>query len=517
MKKTGIRAKFLALTIIFALLILKSYFISHYLIDQKKEDESLISIATSQKVLVQSYVKNFFYFMETQNIQNVTSVVRDFEQNLKFLQGIVVPTAPESTDKPTEQANQEQKEPTKIAPELLQQLSEIEVMWGALKELAISLLAMNEEEKKIGYTNLIEKSNTLDATIGTLIKSYEQRSSKNFDRINYTQLIILFISIFVSIVGFILLNRLVVARAIERFVDLNDSASTMKDAIDNISSLNEEMGKSGQRLIESVSQTMSAVTQITQTAQKSSELTGEARAEAEKSMARTQEGNTSIQKVRQSLQQISDYSEQLRQNMEHGNSEIKGILDEVKKIGDQTKVINDIVFQTKLLSFNASVEAARAGESGKGFAVVAEEIGNLAVVSGQSSIEINSLLENSITNIEAIIEGNGRRLAESMTKTREGITNSIECGDDCARIFDQISNVVKNLDELISQVSASSSEQLEGVRHIEAAMLDISSGNEKHKDIVDSILQSSDKAKESTNMLVKSIKFFSELLLGQGK
>ncbi len=50
-------------------------------------------------------------------------------------------------------------------------------------------------------------------------------------------------------------------------------------------------------------------------------------------------------------------------------------------IGDKTKVINDIVFQTKRLSFNASVEAARAGEHGKGFAVVAEEVGNLAQMS----------------------------------------------------------------------------------------------------------------------------------------
>ncbi|MBC7465119.1 MAG: hypothetical protein H7256_03945 [Bdellovibrio sp.] len=50
----------------------------------------------------------------------------------------------------------------------------------------------------------------------------------------------------------------------------------------------------------------------------------------------------------------------------------------MEEIGNKTKVINDIVFQTKLLSFNASVEAARAGEHGKGFAVVAEEVGKLA-------------------------------------------------------------------------------------------------------------------------------------------
>ena len=60
----------------------------------------------------------------------------------------------------------------------------------------------------------------------------------------------------------------------------------------------------------------------------------------------------------------------------------------MEQIKDKVNIINDIVFQTKLLSFNASVEAARAGENGKGFAVVAEEVGNLASVSGKAANEI---------------------------------------------------------------------------------------------------------------------------------
>ena len=149
-------------------------------------------------------------------------------------------------------------------------------------------------------------------------------------------------------------------------------------------------------------------------------------------------------------------------------------LDEVVKlistIGDRTKVINDIVFQTRLLAFNASVEAARAGEHGRGFAVVAEEVGNLARMSGDAANDISKLLEQGIARAKTI--GDAARAQVEVT-SRE--TNSrIAVGRDAAKksrdAVVEIRGLATKVNELAEAACGSVSQQSTGIGQISQAV-----------------------------------------------
>jgi len=120
------------------------------------------------------------------------------------------------------------------------------------------------------------------------------------------------------------------------------------------------------------------------------------------------------------------------------------INDTVNAIKDSISVIDQISFQTNILSLNAAVEAATAGEAGKGFAVVAQEVRNLASRSAEAAKEIKDLVEDAINKANK-----GKNTSQKMI---EG--------------FNQLEDNITKGSELISDVTASAKEQTQGMTKI---------------------------------------------------
>ncbi|RXJ77123.1 methyl-accepting chemotaxis protein, partial [Arcobacter sp. F2176] len=121
---------------------------------------------------------------------------------------------------------------------------------------------------------------------------------------------------------------------------------------------------------------------------------------------------------------------------------------QVTAIKEAITVIDQIAFQTNILSLNAAVEAATAGEAGKGFAVVAGEVRNLASRSAEAASEIKSLVENATNKAN-----DGKNIAGEMIKGYKALN----------------SNILESTN-LITDIESASKEQLSGIEQINDAV-----------------------------------------------
>ena len=120
------------------------------------------------------------------------------------------------------------------------------------------------------------------------------------------------------------------------------------------------------------------------------------------------------------------------------------INEKVSAINEAINIIDQIAFQTNILSLNAAVEAATAGEAGKGFAVVAQEVRNLAARSAEAAKEIKNLVEDATSKANS-----GKEISGEMIKGYETLNG-------------HISETI----HIIQDVSSGSKEQMSGIEQI---------------------------------------------------
>jgi methyl-accepting chemotaxis protein len=177
---------------------------------------------------------------------------------------------------------------------------------------------------------------------------------------------------------------------------LDESSAQVSSAAGQIASSSEELSQAATEQASSLEETSSSVEEMSSMVNINTENAKKASENSEISKRQAERGRTVVQEMVLSMSQINESNNNIMTQINHSNEQMGEIVKVIQEIETKTKVINDIVFQTKLLSFNASVEAARAGEQGKGFAVVAEEVGNLAQMSGNAAKEISEMLASSV-------------------------------------------------------------------------------------------------------------------------
>ncbi|QKJ22405.1 methyl-accepting chemotaxis protein [Poseidonibacter lekithochrous] len=213
----------------------------------------------------------------------------------------------------------------------------------------------------------------------------------------------------------------------------------------------------------------------------------------EETAAALEEITSTIINNTETITTMATHSDELSSSIKVGqdlaSSTVKAmdeINDQTEAIADAITVIDQIAFQTNILSLNAAVEAATAGEAGKGFAVVAQEVRNLAARSAEAAKEIKDLVENATAKTNAGKDGADKMikgydsLNESIQKTTELINTISEASKEQRTGIEQINDAVTQLDQQTQQnVVISNTTQSIAAQTDEIAKLVVSSANEK--------------------------------------
>jgi methyl-accepting chemotaxis protein len=221
------------------------------------------------------------------------------------------------------------------------------------------------------------------------------------------------------------------------------SAEQLSLGINQLSSASQSLAQSTAEQSATVEELFAAVNDIAAKAEENAEKAGQATALAEGIRGNVTEGSEQMLRMTQAMDDINTAS---------------------KSIGTVMKVIDEITFQTNILSLNAAVEAARAGQHGKGFAVVADEVRSLASRSANAAGDSNTLIENTLSKSRLGTEI-VKETSDSLKTILDGVANSTAVVNQIAKssaeqniAIDDVNQGINQLTSVVYQNSATAEE-----------------------------------------------------------
>lgn len=251
---------------------------------------------------------------------------------------------------------------------------------------------------------------------------------------------------------------------------LHASSREVSAASAQSASSSTELSEAATEQAASLQETMASIEEISAMVNQNAESATKATTAVDANQKSSEEGSRSVDEMLRSIQEIKQTNDDILEQMNASNREFGEIVKIISEIGTKTNVINEIVFQTKLLSFNASVEAARAGEHGKGFAVVAEEVGNLAQMSGNAAKEITNMLSDSIRKVNEIVERTRSKVDDLVEIGKDKIAMGQSTAQNCREALNKITENARSVAAMINEISHASKEQAQGVQEINKAI-----------------------------------------------
>ena len=232
-----------------------------------------------------------------------------------------------------------------------------------------------------------------------------------------------------------LLGAYFVTRSITR--PLTRAITTVDLGSIQMTEASDQIAVSSQTLAEGTSEQAASLEETSASLEELSAMTSQNAGNAQEVKGLMAETGVNVSRSTESMQQLITSMQ-----------DISAASEETQKI---IKTIDEIAFQTNLLSLNAAVEAARAGEAGAGFAVVADEVRNLAMRASEAAKNTSTLIENSVTRI------------------KDGTTIVNKCNED----FGAVAQNAQKVAVLVNEIATAATEQSQGIGQISTAVAEM--------------------------------------------